>query len=161
MCIRDRAVVTTVFAFLANSFSELPPLRTFGFTLALGVISAFVVSTVSVGAVHVLVEKTAGEMQHRSLQMERMADLATRFQRRNTARVLLVVALITMGSVIVAIRELDTSFELTDFLSEDGVEIIEVRNDMYDSYEAAAWKSVIILIEPASGRDAPSSVWVL
>ena len=56
------AVVTTVFAFLANSFSELPPLRTFGFTLALGVISAFVVSTVSVGAVHVLVEKTAGEM---------------------------------------------------------------------------------------------------
>ena len=148
------AVVTTVFAFLANSFSELPPLRTFGFTLALGVISAFVVSTVSVGAVHVLVEKTAGEMQHRSLQMERMADLATRFQRRNTARVLLVVALITMGSVIVAIRELDTSFELTDFLSEDGVEIIEVRNDMYDSYEAAAWKSVIILIEPASGRDA-------
>ena len=62
------AVVTTVFAFLANSFSELPPLRTFGFTLALGVISAFVVSTVSVGAVHVLVEKTAGEIQHRSLQ---------------------------------------------------------------------------------------------
>ncbi|MEC7686281.1 MAG: MMPL family transporter, partial [Candidatus Thermoplasmatota archaeon] len=35
------AVVTTVFAFLANTFSELPPLRTFGFTLALGVVSAF------------------------------------------------------------------------------------------------------------------------
>jgi hypothetical protein len=32
------AVVTTVFAFLSNSFSPLPPLRTFGATLALGVV---------------------------------------------------------------------------------------------------------------------------
>jgi len=155
------AVITTVFAFLANSFpppfgSELAPLRTFGFTLALGVVSAFVASTVFVGAVHVVVEKTAGEMRSRGLKMDRLADLATRFQRRNTARVLLVVALITMGSVIVAIRELDTSFELTDFLSEDGMDIMEVRNDMYDSYEAAAWKSVIILIEPLPGEDALS-----
>ena len=143
------AVVTTVFAFLANLSSELPPLRTFGFTLALGVVSAFVASTITVGAVHVVVENSAGEMHHRGLRMDRTADLATRFQRRNTARVLLIVAMITMGSVIVAIRELDTSFELTDFLSEEGMEVMEVRNDIYDSYDAAAWKSVIVLVEPA------------
>ena len=142
------AVVTTVFAFLANLSSELPPLRTFGFTLALGVVSAFVASTITVGAVHVVVENSAGEMHHRGLRMDRTADLATRFQRRNTARVLLIVAMITMGSVIVAIRELDTSFELTDFLSEEGMEVMEVRNDIYDSYDAAAWKSVIVLVEP-------------
>jgi hypothetical protein len=52
------------------------------------------------------------------------------------------------------LRELDTSFELTDFLSEDGMDIMEVRNDIYDSYDAAAWKSVIILVEPATGEDA-------
>ena len=63
----------------------------------------------------------------------------------------LIVAMITMGSVIVAIRELDTSFELTDFLSEEGMDIMEVRNEMYDSYEAAAWKSVILLVEPEDG----------
>ena len=148
------AVVTTVFAFLANLSSELPPLRTFGFTLALGVVSAFVASTITVGAVHVVVENSAGEMHHRGLRMDRTADLATRFQRRNTARVLLIVAMITMGSVIVAIRELDTSFELTDFLSEEGMEVMEVRNDIYDSYDAAAWKSVIVLVEPVSGEYA-------
>ena len=150
------AVVTTVFAFLANTFSELPPLRTFGFTLALGVVSAFVASTITVGAVHVVVEKSAGEMFHRGLRLDSLADVSTRFQRRNTARVLLIVAMITMGSVIVAIRELDTSFELTDFLSEEGMEIMEVRNEMYDSYEAAAWKSVILLVEPEEGGDSIS-----
>ncbi len=150
------AVVTTVFAFLANLSSELPPLRTFGSTLALGVVSAFVASTITVGAVHVVVENRAGEMHHRGLRMDRTADLATRFQRRNTARVLLIVAIITMGSVIVAIRELDTSFELTDFLSEEGMEVMEVRNDIYDSYDAAAWKSVIILVEPEFQEDALS-----
>tara|TARA_B100000700_G_scaffold72390_1_gene80633 strand:+ start:7850 stop:10426 length:2577 start_codon:yes stop_codon:yes gene_type:complete len=150
------AVVTTVFAFLANTFSELPPLRTFGFTLALGVVSAFVASTITVGAVHVVVEKSAGEMFHRGLRLDSLADVSTRFQRRNTARVLLIVAMITMGSVIVAIRELDTSFELTDFLSEEGMEIMEVRNEIYDSYEAAAWKSVILLVEPEEGEDSIS-----
>jgi len=148
------AVVTTVFAFLANTFSDLPPLRTFGFTLALGVVSAFVASTITVGAVHVVAEKSAGEMYHRGLRMDGLADVSTRFQRRNTARVLLVVAMITMGSVIVAIRELDTSFELTDFLSEEGMDIMEVRNDIYDSYDAAAWKSVILLVEPGDGSDS-------
>ena len=148
------AVVTTVFAFLANMFSELPPLRTFGFTLALGVVSAFVASTITVGAVHVVVERSAGEMFHRGLRLDVLADVSTRFQRRNTARVLLIVAMITMGSVIVAIKELDTSFELTDFLSEEGMDIMEVRNEMYDSYEAAAWKSVILLVEPNDGSES-------
>ena len=148
------AVVTTVFAFLANTFSELPPLRTFGFTLALGVVSAFLASTITVGAVHVVVEKSAGEIYHRGLRLDSLADFSTRFQRRNTARVLLIVAMITMGSVIVAIRELDTSFELTDFLSEEGMDIMEVRNDIYDSYDAAAWKSVILLVEPEDGGDS-------
>ena len=148
------AVVTTVFAFLANTFSELPPLRTFGFTLALGVVSAFLASTITVGAVHVVVEKSAGEIYHRGLRLDSLADVSTRFQRRNTARVLLIVAMITMGSVIVAIRELDTSFELTDFLSEEGMDIMEVRNDIYDSYDAAAWKSVILLVEPEDGGDS-------
>ena len=142
------AVITTVFAFLANSLSPLPPLQAFGFTLALGVISAFVASTVTVGALHVVVEKTTGTMPRRSINLDFFAEKATNFQKNNTARVLLLVALITTGSVIVAQQGLDTSFELTDFLSEDEMEIMEVRNNIYDSYEVDALKSVYILIEP-------------
>ena len=49
------AVITTVSAFLANMISPLPPLKTFGFALAIGVICAFITSTLVVGALHVLI----------------------------------------------------------------------------------------------------------
>tara|TARA_B100000959_G_scaffold252787_1_gene283127 strand:- start:690 stop:2981 length:2292 start_codon:yes stop_codon:yes gene_type:complete len=146
------AVVTTVFAFLANSFSPLPPLRSFGITLALGVSSAFLASTVTVGSVHVVVERTLGQSENRGLELNRLANIASDFQRKNAPLVLLTVAIITAGSIVVAQRGLDTSFELSDFLSEEGMDIMEVRNELYDSYEVNALKSVYIIIEPGEGK---------
>lgn len=145
------AVVTTVFAFLSNSFSPLPPLRTFGATLALGVISAFLASTVTVGAVHVVAERGIGNGTSAGLQFDKLAAHTTEFQRKNAVWVMLAVAAVTTGSVSIAVMELDTSFELTDFLSEDEMEVMQVRQDIYDSYDAAAWKTVDIFIEPQEG----------
>ena len=147
------SVVTTAFAFLANFLSPLPPLKSFGLTLALGVVSAFVASTVTVGALHVLVEKTTGNVARRSLEFPGFTNMATEFQRRHTAIILLAVAGLTLSSVLVSVGQLDTKFELTDFLGDE-MEVIEVRNSMYDSYEVEALKSVDILIEPSSGMDA-------
>lgn len=147
------SVVTTAFAFLANFLSPLPPLKSFGLTLALGVVSAFVASTVTVGALHVLVEKTTGNVARRSLEFPGFTNMATEFQRRHTAIILLAVAGLTLSSVLVSVGQLDTKFELTDFLGEE-MEVIEVRNSMYDSYEVEALKSVDILIEPSTGMDA-------
>ena len=42
---------------------------------------------------------------------------------------------VTTASVSIAVMELDTSFELTDFLSEDEMEVMEVRQDIYESYD--------------------------
>jgi len=148
------AVITTVFAFLANSLSPLPPLRTFGVTLALGVISAFLASTVTVGAMHVLVERTMGASRNSGLELGSLAENAANFQRGNAPLILLSVAIITAGSVVIAMQGLDTSFELTDFLSEDEMEIMEVRDDLYQSYEINALKSVYILVEPEDGEDS-------
>ena len=150
------AVVTTVFAFLSNSFSPLPPLRTFGATLALGVISAFLASTVTVGAVHVVAERGIGNGTSAGLQFDKLATHTTEFQRKNAVWVMLAVAAVTTGSVSIAVMELDTSFELTDFLSEDEMEVMQVRQDIYDSYDAAAWKTVDIFIEPQEGDDSIS-----
>ncbi|MBP13068.1 MAG: hypothetical protein CMA71_06000 [Euryarchaeota archaeon] len=150
------AVVTTVFAFLSNSISPLPPLRTFGATLALGVISAFLASTVTVGAVHVVAERGIGNGTSAGLQFDKLAAHTTEFQRKNAVWVMLAVAAITTGSVSIAVMELDTSFELTDFLSEDEMEVMQVRQDIYDSYDAAAWKTVDIFIEPRDGADSIS-----
>ena len=110
------SVVTTAFAFLANFLSPLPPLKSFGLTLALGVVSAFVASTVTVGALHVLVEKTTGNVARRSLEFPGFTNVATEFQRRHTAIILLAVAGLTLSSVLVSVGQLDTKFELTDFL---------------------------------------------
>ena len=148
------AVTTTVFAFLANSLSPLPPLRTFGATLALGVVSAFLASTVTVGAMHVFVERTMGASRSRGLELGNLAERAAEFQRGKAPMVLLSVAIITAGSVVVAMQGLDTSFELTDFLSEDEMEIMEVRDDLYESYEVNALKSVYILVEPSEGESS-------
>ena len=150
------AVITTVFAFLSNSFSPLPPLRTFGATLALGVISAFLASTVTVGAVHVVAERGIGNGTSAGLQFDKLAAHTTEFQRKNAVWVMLAVAAVTTGSVSIAVMELDTSFELTDFLSEDEMEVMQVRQDIYDSYDAAAWKTVDIFIEPQEGDDSIS-----
>ena len=48
------AVFTTVCAFVANIASPLPPVQEFGLALAVGVTSAFLSSTLVVGALHVL-----------------------------------------------------------------------------------------------------------
>ena len=145
-------MITTGFAFLANSLSPLPPLRTFGATLALGVVCAFLASTVTVGAMHVFVERTMGATRRRGLELGNLAESAADFQRGNAPLVLLSVAIITAGSVVVAMQGLDTSFELTDFLSEDEMEIMEIREDLYQSYEVNALKSVYILVEPGQGE---------
>ena len=78
--------------------------------------------------------------------------MTTEFQRKNAVWVMLGVAAVTTASVSIAVMELDTSFELTDFLSEDEMEVMEVRQDIYESYDAA-WKSVDIIIEPLEGED--------
>ena len=94
--------------------------------------------------------------KRKPIDLSKFADAATNFQKRNTARILLVVVLLTTSSVFLAGTKLETSFELTDFLSDEDMPIMEVRADMYDSYDAAAWKSVTILIEPTDDKNSLS-----
>ncbi len=149
------AVVTTIAAFLANVVSPLPPVRLFGLTLAFGVLSAFVTATVVVGSMHVLMESARGRI---SRTAER--DLTSRFarelvitQRRTQAVVLVLVTLLTVGSVVIAASRLETEFDLSDFLEED-MEIMQVRDELFASYEVTGWSPIYILIEPQPGDDA-------
>jgi len=101
---------------------------------------------------HVFVERTMGATRSRGLELGSLAERGADFQRGNAPLVLLTLAIITAGSVVVAMQGLDTSFELTDFLSEDEMEIMEIREDLYQSYEVNALKSVYILVEPGVGE---------
>ncbi|GIS44726.1 MAG: hypothetical protein Ct9H90mP16_17960 [Candidatus Poseidoniales archaeon] len=64
-----------------------------------------------------------------------------------------VVALLTIGSVIMAAAKLETEFDLTDFLDED-MDVMQGREALYDSYDAAGWKPIYILIEPSGDADS-------
>ena len=149
------AVITTMAAFLANIVSPLPPLRNFGFALAFGVFCAFASSTLLVGALHVVMEReSAAYAKHVEwMRFGKFGNYMVGFQKMNQTKVIGVVALLTIGSVIMAAAKLETEFDLTDFLDED-MDVMEGRGALYESYDAAGWKPIYILIEPSAGSDS-------
>ena len=150
-------VVTTIAAFIANIVSPLPPLRHFGFGLAFGVFCAFISSTLVVGALHVVMEKESSAFA-KHLEWMRFGNFSrymVQFQKLHQAKVIGVVTLLTVGSVIFAAANLETEFDLSDFL-DDEMDVMEGRDHLYDSYEAAGWKPIYILIEPSEGMTSIS-----
>ncbi|MCS5527491.1 MAG: MMPL family transporter [Candidatus Poseidoniales archaeon] len=148
-------VITTVAAFLSNVVSPLPPVRSFGLALAFGVVSAFITSTIVVGSMHVLMEKSAQKFRPKShwdgLKVKAREVVIT--QRKTQAFALIFVVMLTVTSVIAAAAKLETEFDLTDFL-DDEMEVMQVRTDIYESYEATGWRPIYILSEPMPGEVA-------
>ena len=58
--------------------------------------------------------------------------------------------MLTIASVILAAARLETEFDLSDFLNED-MDVMEGRHNLYESYDAAGWKPIYILMEPNEG----------
>tara|TARA_B100000131_G_scaffold155706_1_gene151139 strand:+ start:1123 stop:3948 length:2826 start_codon:yes stop_codon:yes gene_type:complete len=147
------AVLTTVAAFLSNIFSDLPPVRMFGLALALGVVSAFLASTVVVGSMHVLMDKAVSNRAIRSpLRFPRIVDGVLGIQKKHQAVVLITAVVISFASVFGA-ANLETEFDLGDFL-DDEMPVMQVRQELQDSYTASAWKLVYLFWEPAEGDDS-------
>lgn len=147
------SVVTTVAAFLSNVVSPLPPVQAFGMALAFGVVSAFVTSTIVVGAMHVLMERSHHKFRPEShwAKIKHTAREVVITQRKTQAFVLILVVMMTVGSVVLAAARLETEFDLSDFLDSD-MEVMQTRNDIYDSYEATGWRPVYILSQPMAGE---------
>jgi predicted RND superfamily exporter protein len=145
-------VVTTIAAFVANIASPLPPLRHFGFGLAFGVFCAFISSTLVVGALHVVMERDSSAYgKHLEwMRFGKFSEYMVGFQKVNQAKVIGLVTLLTVGSVIFAAANLETEFDLSDFLDED-MDVMEGRDQLYESYGAAGWKPIYILMEPEGG----------
>ena len=140
------AVITTVAAFLANIISPLPPLETFGIALAVGVVSAFINATIVVGALHVVLDSANSGPPAEPIRMPRLSKKLVDLQRSQQA-IVFITALIISGASIIGAMDLETEFDLTDFLDDD-MEIMQVRNQLDSSYESAGWKVVYVLMEP-------------
>ena len=144
------AVVTTVAAFLANAISPLPPLATFGYALAFGVVCAFVSATVVVGSLHVVVRTVAKKQEAKAITMPKLVDGIVAMQQKQQVAVLLVTILISAASMFGA-ASLETDFDLGDFVDPE-MEIMTVRDDLNTNYDSAGWKLVYILLEPVEGE---------
>ena len=145
-------VITTVAAFLSNVVSPLPPVRAFGMALAFGVVSAFITSTLVVGAMHVMMERRDQKFRPESHWegLQKIAREVVITQRKTQAFALILVVMLTVGSVVLAAAKLETEFDLTDFL-DDEMEVMNVRTDIYESYESTGWRPIYILSEPLDG----------
>lgn len=144
------AIITTVAAFLANIISPLPPLATLGYALSLGVVAAFLSSTFFVGALHVMFTKDVSPSVNGNFSLPQVSDRLLRVQQRQQVGVIIVTVLIT-GLAIYGAASLETDFDLADFVDQD-MPIMQVRDDISDSYESAGWKLVYVLLEPVDGE---------
>ena len=144
------AVVTTVAAFMANVISPLPPLAVLGYALSLGVVSAFISSTVFVGALHVVFSKQVKVVDRPSLRFPALSNQIVKVQQKQQVGVILVTVLVS-GLAIYGAASLETDFDLADFVDED-MEIMAVRDDLNSGYESAGWKVIHLLMEPAEDQ---------
>ena len=140
------AVVTTVAAFLANLVSPLTPVANFGIALALGVICAFVASTLVVGALHVKIDGLQKITSGENLSLPVLTKQLVSFQTKQQFAVILMTIIISIASIFGALS-LTTEFDLTDFLDDD-LEVMKTSDQLQTEYESAGWKLVYILIEP-------------
>ena len=146
------AVITTVAAFMANLFSPLPPLKSFGISLSLGVVSAFFCSTVIVGCMHVVGERVSGgtlSLASTGSLGDKLAGVMT-FQKEQKAIIMIITGLLTVSSVFGAMV-IKTEFDLTDFLDEE-MPVMELRSDLQDSYDYSSIQMVYVLIEPLGSK---------
>ncbi|MBT5453497.1 MAG: MMPL family transporter, partial [Euryarchaeota archaeon] len=146
------AVITTVSAFLANIISPLPPLATLGYALSLGVICAFLSSTVFVGALHVMFTSQSSTGSVSPLRLPTISNFIVKLQQKQQLGVILVTILIS-GLSIYGAASLETDFDLGDFVNED-LEIMTVRDDLATSYESAGWKVIYVLMEPVENQES-------
>ena len=142
------AVLTTVAAFLSNLISPLPPLKEFGIALAVGVVCAFFTSTVLVGSLHLVLERTKLPRlgTPNTIELKKYASLVVKIQRKQQAMVLIVTGMLTLLSIFAALS-IQTEFDLSDFL-DDEMEVMKVRDELNSEYESSSWKVVYLLIEP-------------
>ncbi|HII50314.1 MAG TPA: MMPL family transporter [Candidatus Poseidoniaceae archaeon] len=145
------AVITTVAAFLANMISPLPPLKTFGFALAMGVVCAFITSTLVVGALHVLIDSEKYSRKSKPFTLPSLTNNLVKVQQKQQVGIFLVVVFLSGASVLGA-ASLETNFDLGDFVDSE-MEIMDVRQDLSDNYDSAGWKLIYVLFEPSDNQN--------
>ena len=150
------ATVTTIAAFLSNLSSPIPPVQSFGVMNAVGIFGAFVIFTTFVPAVKILIDERRdkkGKLKIREVKKEgsgisalnNFLALGAIGAERHRYTVLLVIILIT-GAAAYAGMNVDTTFDLKDFLPSN-LEISDTITYLMDNFNASEMNDNYILVE--------------
>ena len=112
-----------------------------------------------VGALHVVIDSANDKAPAEPIRMPRLSKKLVDLQRSQQVLVL-IVALIVSGVSIIGAMGLETEFDLTDFLDEE-MEIMQVRDELDQSYESAGWKVVYVLMEPSASNQEIDNDFIL
>jgi len=159
--------ITTVGAFSSNAVSEVPGIRDFGISAAIGIASAFIIMAIFIPALRLLIDNSHARYvlsktrnvkgSHKELPIEKAQDVPGRGGKRSftvmiadaTMRryppVLAVVLLITAVSIFGGLQ-LETELNLEDVAKEDS-EIVHAFDTIETNFPAMGRESGYIFIE--------------
>jgi len=151
------ATITTVIAFLSNISSPIPPVQQFGIMNAVGIFGAFVIFTTAVPAMKILIDgwrEKRGKLKIKKeeeregsgiIVLNKFMALSAIAAEHHRYGVLAVVIIIT-GFALYGGMNIDTTFDLKDFLPQN-LEITETINFMMDNFNTSGMNDNYVLIE--------------
>ncbi len=151
------ATITTIIAFLSNISSPIPPVQQFGIMNAVGIFGAFIIFTTAVPAMKILIDEWREKRGKLKIKKEkeregsgliflnRFLALSAIAAERHRYAVLAAVIIIT-GVAIYGGMNIDTTFDLKDFLPQN-LEVTETINFMMDNFNTSGMNDNYILIE--------------
>jgi len=151
------ATITTVIAFLSNISSPIPPIQHFGVMNAVGIFGAFVIFTTAVPAMKILIDgwrEKRGKLKIKKekeregsgiVVLNKFMALSAIAAEHHRYSVLVIVILIT-GFAVYGGMNIDTTFDLKDFLPQN-LEVTDTINFMMDNFNTSGMNDNYILIE--------------
>ncbi len=120
------ATITTLAAFASNLTSQMAALRDFGILLGVGIASAFVIMVTLVPSIRQILDRRAGSTQkpeprekpRRTFSATKALGAGATAAEHHPRIIIIVTALVTAATLIAA-TQLETRFELEDFLPKE------------------------------------------
>lgn len=145
------ATVTTVVAFMSNMVSDMSAIREFGILCSFGVVSAFIIMLTFVPSVRQLLDgrssaktgEKAGKKGTDRLRASAALGAGATAAEHHPRIIVVGTVLVTIGALLAA-SQLDTRFELEDFLPEDLTYTQNIRFVM-DNFNTSTSAAQILL----------------
>ncbi len=151
------ATITTVIAFLSNISSPIPPVQHFGIMNAVGIFGAFIIFTTAIPAIKILIDEWREKRGKLKIKKEKEREgsgliflnkflALSAIAAEHHRYAVLVTVIILTGFAVYGGMNIDTTFDLKDFLPQN-LEVTDTINFMMDNFNTSGMNDNYVLIE--------------